>query len=112
LRVRQRPRHLRFGVECSPLRRERCSPARIVIRSDTSNPILIEPFLAPLFRDVLFQTRDVQAGLIEPHTGRLVRCDGGKDGVGCEASGASERRSGDPGKRGGNCFAAREFARR
>ena len=35
-----------------------------------------------------------------------------KDGVGCEASGASERRSGDPGKRGGNCFAAREFARR
>ena len=112
LRVRQRPRHLRFGVECSPLRRERRSPARIVIRSDTLYPILIELFLAPLFRDVLFQTGDVQAGLIEPRIGRLVRRDGGKDGVRCEASGASERRSGDPGERGGNCFAAREFARR
>jgi hypothetical protein len=28
-----------------------------------------------------------------------------KDGLGCEASGANERRSGDPGERGGNCFA-------
>jgi hypothetical protein len=103
---------LRFGVECSPLRRERRSPARIVIRSDALYPILIEPFLAPVFRDGLFQTGDVQAGLIEPRTGRLVRRDGGKDGVGCEESGASERWSGDPGERGGNCFAAREFARR
>jgi hypothetical protein len=62
-------------------------------------PILVEPFLAPLFRDVFFQTGDVQAGLIESRIGRLVRRDGGKDGVGCEASGTSERRSGDPGKR-------------
>jgi hypothetical protein len=30
----------------------------------------------------------VQAGLIEPRIGRLVRRDGGKDGVGCEESGA------------------------
>jgi hypothetical protein len=72
----------------------------------------MEPFLTPLFRDVLFQTGDVQAGLIEPRIRRLVRRDGGKDGVGCEESGASERRSGDPDERGGNCFAAREFARR
>jgi hypothetical protein len=39
LRVRQRPRHLRFGVECSPLRRKRRNPARIVIRSDTLYPV-------------------------------------------------------------------------
>jgi hypothetical protein len=95
-RVRQRPRHLRFGVECSPLRRQRRSPARIVIRPDTLFPILIEPFLAPVFRDVLFQTGDVQAGLIEPRIGRLVRRDGGKDGVGCEASGASEAGAATP----------------
>jgi hypothetical protein len=104
LRVRQRPRHLRFGVECSPLRRERRSPAPIVVRSDALFPILFEPFLAPVFRDGLFQMGDVQAGLIEPRIGRPVRRDGGKDGVGCEAGGAGER--------GGNCVAAREFARR
>jgi hypothetical protein len=73
---------LRFGAECSPLRRERRSPARIVIRSDTLFSILIEPFLAPLFRDGLFQAGDVQAGLIEPRPGRLVCRDGGKYGVG------------------------------
>jgi hypothetical protein len=58
--------------------------------------ILIEPFLAPLFRDVLFQAGDVQADLIEPRIGRLVRRDGGKDGVGCEESGPASAGAATP----------------